>query len=186
VDAALLGALGYDVTGFDLSPNMVALAIERGVRAELGSIESLGALSLVDAVWSNFGALNCMDPSQVGRVLARLIRPGGVFLAVCISPRCPIEELALAAKFRWPLRRGAQTAVRGILVPMRYPRVVDWKQLLSPAFQLIRVQALGVVVPPPDLGGSVGRASAVDAAVGRVPILRHFGDHTLSLWRRRG
>ena len=71
-------------------------------------------------------------------------------------------------------------------------RATYWQMLVSTGFQVTRVEALGLLTPPPHMLAFaerhqtlVGRLAAAEARVARWPILRRFGDHFLVVARRR-
>jgi SAM-dependent methyltransferase len=60
-DGLAMMRAGLQVRGIDASPEMVRIARERGVDAEVLAIENCGRLDgSYDVVLSNFGALNCV------------------------------------------------------------------------------------------------------------------------------
>ena len=76
---AMVAAGGADVTGIDASPELVAAARERGIRAEVGDGRSLAFEGAFDAVVSN-AALHWMGaPDAVLAGVARALKPGGRF-----------------------------------------------------------------------------------------------------------
>ena len=183
-DARLLTALGYDVRGIDVSAEMVARARERGVNADVGSVQELGEHGSFEVVLSNFGVLNCVPTDGAARAVRRVLAPGGAFVCVTISRHCPAEQLALVGRGRWPFRRGRTTAVRGVPVRLVYPSPQDWLRALGSGFHRERVEGLGVFVAPPDLGGRPGVGTAIEARLATCPGLRTLGDHTLIVFRR--
>ncbi len=188
LDARALTALGYDVTGVDASAGMVAEARARGVDARVLPAERVGELEGVfDGVLSNFGALNCVDLPRTFAGLRRRTRPGSVLVAVVMGPFCPAETLALLARGRpraaWNRRRVRAVPLEGGQVP------VDWlrpRDLAREGFEVVRVEALGLLVAPPDLGGRVGVRLRIEPALGRLPVVSGWGDHTLVVLRRNG
>ncbi len=188
LDAATLGALGYDVVGVDASPGMVSEARGRGVGAHVLPGERVGELEGVfDGVLSNFGALNCVDLGATFAGLRRRTRPGAVVVAVVMGPFCLAETLALLSAGRpraaWRRRRGGVVPLEGGAVPVSWLRPHD---LVREGFVPVHVEALGVLVAPPDLGGRLGRRLRWEPLVSRVPPLARWGDHTLVVLRRDG
>ncbi|MBI4503088.1 MAG: class I SAM-dependent methyltransferase [Gemmatimonadetes bacterium] len=106
IDALRLARRGHRVHATDLAPGMIA-AIEAKMRtAGLGdrlSVQRCSYLDLelvsvgpFDAVFSNFGGLNCVeDLGRVTRLLKKLLVPGGLVTWVIMPPICPWEWLAL-------------------------------------------------------------------------------------------
>lgn len=188
LDARILGALGYRVTGVDASAGMVAEARGAGVDAHLLPAERVGELSgTFDGALSNFGALNCVDLDRTLAGLHGRLRPGAALVAVVMGPSCPAETLALLARGKpraaWRRRRVAEVPMEGGHVPVRWLRPGD---LVRAGFRLERVEALGALVAPPDLGGRPGRRVALEGWLAGLPGLRGWGDHTLLVLRRTG
>lgn len=188
-DARLLAALGYAVTAVDGSRGMVAEARARGVEAAVVPFSALEAWAVregpYDGVLSDFGALNCAeDLAGVGRALARLLRPGGAAVLVTMSPFCPAEWAAHGWRVRaaWRRRRSGEVPLEGGTARVRYWSVAELERGLAP-LRLEDVEALGAVVPPPDLGRAGAWGLRADAALGRLPGVRRLGDHTLTRWR---
>ena len=188
LDAQALEALGFDVTGVDGSAGMVAEARARGVDARTLPAERIGELADVfDGVLSNFGALNCVDLPRTFAGLRGRTRPGSLLVAVVMGPCCPAETLALLARGRpraaWRRRRVRAVPLEGGEVPVRWLRPSD---LAREGFEVVRVEALGLLVAPPDLGGRVGPALRIEPVLGRLPVVSGWGDHTLVVLRRNG
>lgn len=207
MDASVLGALGYAVVVVEPSPGMAAAATARGVRVRPGRAEELydmSDLGTFDAALSNFGALNCLDVGGLvafGRGLAARLRVGALAVLVVMGPFCLAEAVTLAARGRvraLARRRGMMTSLlqrvsgspagsvvrlgdRG--VPVHWWTPGDLARAL-PAFSLEAVEALGAVVPAPDLLPGSVRSRRLDAGIGPLPLIRHLGDHTLCVFRR--
>jgi SAM-dependent methyltransferase len=188
LDAAALEALGHRVTAIDASPGMVAEARTRAAdarRVDLSDLSSLVAEGPFDGALSDFGALNCL-PSLEGFAdgLAALLRPGGHAVLVVINRWCPVEDLALLARLRRPRRGVASVSLEGRPVAVRYLTARALVDAL-PAFEAVHREALGALVPPPDLGGRPGRRARLEAHLAALPLLRDAGDHSLVVLRRR-
>ncbi len=187
LDARVLEAAGYRVTAVDASAGMVAEARRRtrdARRVDLADLSPLLAEAPFDGALSNFGALNCLASLDgFGRALATLVRPGAHAVLVVINRRCPAEDVALLRRGRRPRRRGTHVSLEGVRMPIRYLRAADVVAAL-PGFVEVHREALGALMPPPDLGGRPGRRAALEPWVARLPILRDLGDHTLVVLRR--
>lgn len=189
IDAAALQGLGFRVRAVDASAGMVNVArarIETISQADLADLGGLVPEGPFDAALSNFGALNCLrDLTGFARGLGALLRPGAYAVLVVINRRCVAEDLALLRRGRRPRRGGASVRVEGIPVPVLWLRAADVFRALEPAFAPVHQQALGALLPPPDLGGRPGRRARLDARIGGWPVVRDLGDHTLVVVRRR-
>jgi len=192
-DAARLARLGAEVTAIDASPEMVRIARERGVNAQLFRIEDLATLDgRFDAVISNFGALNCIaDLSILREPLARLVRPSG-FVALCVMSRfCLLESLSYMRKlqFRRSARRwSGSTHVSRMSLDVFYPPVSRVARALHPHFQLIERSGIGLAVPPSYVSsvsaGSLQVRSLIDQWWAHLPLLRSLADHQLLVFVR--
>ncbi|MES1262526.1 MAG: methyltransferase domain-containing protein [Acidobacteriota bacterium] len=191
-DALWLERQGVTVTPTDSSPAMVRMAWQRGVEARLLRIEDIGQVDGVyDGVFSNFGALNCVESIPALRgPLARLIRPGG-HLALCIIGRFCLWETCWylrRAEFRKARRRWGGRAYSRPGVDVFYPRCSRMQQALSPHFTLLATTGIGVLVPPSYVTGLSNRTletlARIDARIAGWPGVRALADHRLLLFRR--
>lgn len=165
LDAVALVQRGYRVHATDIAPGMVAEMRRKQAEMQLDGRLTVQACSFTaldkvqggpfDAVFSNFGGLNCIgDLTAVTRHLPQLLRPGGVLTWVVMPPLCP-WELALALK-DWRvatrrLRRGGVTAfVEGVPFQTTYftPRQVH--RALGQEFRVVSLAGLSVVTPTAD------------------------------------
>jgi len=86
--AAALGLRGFAVSAVDASPEMVALARENGVEAELGDAQTLGFPDDAFELVLGIGLLPWLSsPIQGLRELARVLRPGGYVILTTDNPR---------------------------------------------------------------------------------------------------
>lgn len=187
IDARALAALGFYVTAVDASAGMVAEARRNGVDARELPAERVGELDgTFDGVLSDFGALNCVDLDRTFAGLRARTHAGSVVIAVVMGPTCPAETVALVARGRlkeaWTRRRVTSVPLEGGDVPVRWLRPDD---LALHGFAVRHVEALGVLIPPPDLGGLPDWRIGLDAVVGAWPLLRRGGDHTLIVLSRQ-
>jgi SAM-dependent methyltransferase len=208
-DVVSLAKLGYDVTAVDWSPEMVAQA-DQAIRArcldQLARVQVMGIHEIDrlpegkwQAAYSNLGPLNCVpDLAAAARAIAARLQPGGVFVASIIGRTCPWEWLIYGLRGDWSRVRIRYQ--RGF-VPVPLEGATVWTQYVSPSesvqafesagFQLLRLRALGLVVPPPYLEGFCRRnpgllraMTRVDDFLGAWPGVRHWGDHFLMELRR--
>lgn len=188
LDASALDALGYRVTAIDASEGMVQVARGRGVAARRHDLADVGALASegpFDGALSNFGAINCLPGlAAFGAGLADCLRPGAPAILVPMGRACLAESIALLRSGRRP-RRGRSVRVGPHDVPVRYLGAREVAAELGGAFRLERVEALGALMAPPDLGGLPGWRTAIEPLVARLPLIRERGDHTILLFRRR-
>lgn len=190
VDAGILSALEYRVVILEPSAGMGEVARGRGATVVAGGaadLEGMPDLGVFDGALSNFGALNCVaDLTAFGRGLHARLRPGAPAVLVVMGPFALPEALVLLSRGRWKTLLARRRAV----VPLGPGQVgVTWwtaRKLASalPGFRLEYVEALGALQPPPDLHPGSPRLLRWDARLGRAPVVRHVGDHTLCVFRR--
>jgi ubiquinone/menaquinone biosynthesis C-methylase UbiE len=167
-DALWLVGRGHRVMATDVSPGMLAQARRKIEAAEVADRVRLAALDLAavagepappeapfDAVFSNFGALNCIeDCSELAAVLHRWLRPGGRAVFVVMGPVCLWEiawyglhlRLGTATR-RW---RDGRDVFIGDNHRLRvwYPGPARLRRQLEPWFTAVATLGIGAVVPP--------------------------------------
>ncbi len=181
-DARLLQAGGRRVMALDASDEMAAHARLRGVVAVAAPLHQAPVVlgGSYDAVLCNFGVLNCLASlTALTTVVDGLLGPGGQVFAVWMSRHCPADSLARLGHGRLPRRGRPQATVSGVEVPLRWWSVAQVVAALGPSMRVRRVEAIGLLNPPPDLGGTLGWRSTAEAVVASLPVLCRLGDHTL-------
>ena len=209
-DDEVLGRLGYRVTAIDWAPSMVDQARARIAAAGLSNRVSVVELGIheidrlggerFDAVYSNFGPLNCVaDLPDAARRMAAVLKPGGVVVASVIGRLCP-WELAMYLR-RGDTRRATIRFARGfVAVPLKDQAI--WTQYYTPGeflrgftaagFTRVGLRGLGVLVPPPYAEAFARRhprwmrlLQRVEDVAAGWPGVRQFGDHFLIVLRKR-
>lgn len=208
-DAEYLARLGYRVTAIDWSRAMVNEARRRLAGAGLSDavdvlhagIHEIDQLAPVqfDAVYSNFGPLNCVDDlALAAQLIARRLRPGGVVVASVIGRVCPWEIGLYLARGRWwraaiRFRRDAvPVPLEGRTVWTRYYMPGAFTRIFAAAgFTPVSLRALGLFVPPPYLEAFVGRHPRLVGMLQRIEDragawrgVRAWGDHFLIVLQR--
>jgi SAM-dependent methyltransferase len=191
-DAVRLIHAGLRVHAIDASPEMVRIARDRGVKAEVLPIENCGNLEgRFDAVLSNFGALNCVaDLESLREPLGRLIRPGG-YLAICLIGRFCVWETAWSLLHVRPVkafRRWRSSAMSSLGFRVFYPSKENLEGALGAHFALLNWRGIGLSVPPSYVTGLSDRVlqklDAFDRRVAHWPLLRGLSDHRLFVFVR--
>ena len=209
-DEEALAARAGAVTAIDWSPLMVEETRRRVMRRGLGDrvdVHHLGihevdrlAPQMFDAVYSNFGPLNCVpNLDEAAPLVADRLRSGGVLIASVIGRICPWEIAVHAVRGDWARLR-VRFARELVAVPLNGRAV--WTKYYTPAeferpfatagFSRVSLRALGLFVPPPYMDGFVRRHPSwvaplqwLDDRVGGWPALRAAGDHFLIVMRKR-
>lgn len=204
VDACFLADRGVRVVACDSSSAMIEVAARR-VRetgADNVDLRVLAAENLAeieqegpfDGVFSNFGALNCVeDLNAVGQDLGRLLKPGGTALLCFLGPSCIWEVVwyLLKAKPRKAFRRWRSAGTTAELAPesriqVRYYGVRSMARIFAPSLRLRSWRGIGLLVPPSYVELFAKRLPALlqlaewaDSLLTRCPVIRAGSDHIL-------
>ncbi len=163
-DAAFFVELGYRVHATDVADGMVAeiaAKIEASGQRERFTVQQCSFTELdrvwggpYDAVFSNFGGLNCIpDLRDVTRALPRVLKPGGFAVWVVMPPICP-WELAQALRGHWRtatrrLHRGGVLAnVEGAKFLAYYFTPGAVARAFGPGFRRVALQSFSLFCPP--------------------------------------
>lgn len=165
LDAVELVSRGFQVHATDLSPGMVA-EIEEKIRlhrlegrlsAQLCSFTELEQITNgpFDAVFSNFGGLNCIaDLTRVTRGLPRLLKPGGSVTWVLMPRICPWELMRVLQDWRTAGRRlppsGILANVEGVRFRTHYFTSGRVRRAFGPRFRRVRQEGLAIFTPGAD------------------------------------
>lgn len=110
-----------------------------------------------DMAFSDFGGWNCLTKSEIQRLseeLSHLIAAKGKLIVVVMPRFCLWESLYFLCKgaFGKAFRRLSKVAidanVDGVAVPTYYYSPKDIAQLLSPHFDVLKLQPIGIAIPP--------------------------------------
>lgn len=176
-EALSLAQVGYKVLATDISPLMAAhtrsKAQAAGLKSQVtavaipgGLLDSLQPERLFEGSFASFGALNCEpDLDRFEAALAGMLHPGAAFIC-SVMGRWPLIEIAwnlIHARpqqaFRRHRRGWGSAAIQGgvnlrAIVEVQYFTVAEIKRVFSSHFQLERVRALPLLLPPPYLDSS--------------------------------
>ena len=164
-DALFFLSSGHRVHATDISDGMLKMArFKTGISSngnlsfeqcsftELGNLKNKGPF---DAIFSNFGGLNCT--SQLDKVVesfSALLNPGGTVTLVIISKFCLWEVLLLfKGKFTTAFRRffsgrGRNAHVEGSYFKCWYYHPSYVMRRLKNDFELVSIEGLCSLVPP--------------------------------------
>ena len=190
-DAVWLSGKGFRVTGIDPSPSMVDIASAKarmmrgGPTFHTSGVLDFNPTSAFDAVYSNFGAINCVGPRGLAPALSRLLVPGGRAFLVLMGSR-PLPLLVREGPGGWKRRVPSRVRLGGGFVDVVYPSPGALAKTLGPDFRIERTETLGALVPPPSMAGwphrnpiLFGLLAALERMVSRRRILAGFSDHFL-------
>jgi SAM-dependent methyltransferase len=197
-DAVHLARRGVRVTAVDASQRMVAQARAKARNAGCETriafhslpMESAGAAfrdAHFDGVFSNFGAVNCVeDLHALSRSLAPRVSRGGKLLWVVMGRHVPWEWAWYLAHgdSRRAFRRLRPHGIEWRGLRVRYPRPREVEGKLAPFFSVRHVQPLGCVLPPSYAAGwlehsrRMSRALiALERLAQGIPWLANLADH---------
>jgi SAM-dependent methyltransferase len=203
LDAVHLAERGHPVVATDWSPRMIDRARANAAAAGLSERVSVWNVGMhdvddlpagpFDAIYSNFGALNCVPAlAPVARACAERLRPGGK-LVVCVMGRPVSRPQTGPDGQRWGRRTPAVPGALDELTgwPAYYtPRALF--QIFSPHFSLRRYRGVGLFRPPRSLAASASRwpavartLAALDDRLAGLPGLRNAGDQFVMTMVRR-
>lgn len=213
IDACELVRRGHRVVAADGSRAMLGEVQEKrdryGLASALELVEidfndrglrrALFARTKVDAVLSNFGALNCVqDIETFAEDLADFLPPGVPFVAVVLGKLYPWEVAYHLLKGRpgrafERLRVGpVSVKVAGETIPVHYYSPGRFCRRFRRGFDTVHLSALGAVLPPPYLarrlraaGVDLDRLTGWDERLGPCWPVRALGDHFLAVFRRK-
>jgi SAM-dependent methyltransferase len=180
-DALWLARRGVQVLATDVSPAMLQVAQQKltdtaaggSVRFQRLAWEELDTLdeNPFDGALSNFGGLNCVgDLKMAARALAGKLRPGATAMLCIMGPIVPWEWIWFLGggdprrAFRRLRRGGALWS--GIAI--RYPSSAKTVQAFAPEFRVLRLSAVGALLPPPYTEKRLGRYPRIIAALDRL------------------
>lgn len=208
VDAVWLAEHGYAVVATDPSAAMLKIARAK-VPPEVSSLVTFQELSAerldraypgpFDAIFSNFGGLNCVrDLKSVFSQCRTLLAPGGVLVLCFMNPYALWESLSFLSRFQWQkaFRRKTSGPVN---VPVGGGVVQAWyhplRRIIACAasdFASEKIVGLNIFSPPPSsqrFRGThpklVSFLEHMDRALDSIPPFSHFGDHIVVVLRLR-
>lgn len=180
-DALWLAHRGVRVLATDVSSAMIEVARSKlsgtpdgmQVRFERLAWEELATLNEgpFDGMLSNFGGLNCIsDLRKAARALAAKLRPGAAAILCVMGPVVPWEWVWFFAQGRpaRALRRLRRGGSEWSGIRVHYPSIGKTRDAFSPEFRILRVSALGALLPPPYTEKLFGRFARVLAGFDRA------------------
>ncbi|MDQ3072506.1 MAG: methyltransferase domain-containing protein [Bacteroidota bacterium] len=165
IDAEYFAGLGHTVLATDNAPGMlekmrqkIAVSDHPGrLTARQCSFNDLRLLNegTFDAIYSNFGGLNCT--ADLGEVISRfasLLNPGGTATLVIMPRVCPWELLQIVRgkaglAFRRLKKNGAPSLLGGVYFYTYYYTPREVIKYFGSDFEMLKLESLGCLVPPP-------------------------------------
>lgn len=170
-DALFFAHQGYNVHATDVAEDMLQRLQEKAAQTttagalttescSFNQLEALGNRGPFDAVFSNFGGLNCTgELENVLHSIAPLLKPGGLLTVVIIPPFC-LWETVLLLKGKWKTatrrffsRRGRTAHIEGVYFKCWYYQPSFLIRQLQREFVVEKQEGLCTLVPPSYLEG---------------------------------
>ena len=204
-DAIHFAQRGSSVFAVDIAPEMISalnlkarsFGVSARVDARVSDLDALGNFpGKLDAIFSNFGAINCVgDLRPLGTLALNTLRPGGHVILVSMGRLYPLETAAFLAKgdIRGAcrrLRRAHLANVEGRQFPVWYHSPRRLQRALGKEFSRIQLLGIRALLPVPGLEHLESRLpfrllEGLDSVLTRSRFTAAFADHYLSIWQRR-
>lgn len=200
IDAFYLADRGYEVFATDAADGMLTQLQRKKENVKVNGEVTVKRLPFedfhtlqedgFDAVFSNFGGLNCLaDLTKITRHLPKVLKPGAKVTWVLISPYCAWEWLfALKGNFKLAFRRlkkkNVPAHLEGVVFPTHYFSPQQVKVDFGEQFKLVSLEGLATFTPPPYLDWIAKRypfltkkLNTLDEKVNKWPLVNTLGDH---------
>lgn len=193
-DALFLAENGIRVTATDANEKMLAVAQEKTRHTNLVEVRVLDmraplrveeGLGMTSGVFSNFGALNCLDDWRpLAKFLADLLPSGGIAAFGVMAPYCLWEIGWHGAHLDFGV---ASRRLRGSTfgdMTITYPTIRRLTRDFAAYFVRTHVMPLGLFLPPSDVFGVIEKRprllktlTRLEDRFGNVSRLAPFADH---------
>jgi SAM-dependent methyltransferase len=207
-DALHMAEKGHQVLATDLSSQMVARAqakvkhYAQQVHVEVLDIKQMDQCTgTYDLIFSNFGGLNCLSPSELQKLsadAAKLLKPSGRFMAVIMTRRCAWERLYfqlkgdIKARDRRLSPAAVDVMVDGSLVSTWFYSPEECGAYFADHFKSLYLKPIGIGIPPSYLNPLFERyailralAKGIEYVLGNFSALSDRADHFLITFTKR-
>ena len=182
-DAVWLSKHGHHVTATDVSAKMIDVTREKARNAgvELDTLiwdltTPFEGNDTYDIIFSNFGGLNCLSPEQMHTLKAelhRITKPNGMCIFVIMGNFCLMESIYFLTTFRFKsaFRRRRSVEARlseNNVIQTWYYSPSDISNTLRDNWQRMRVEPVGVVIPPSFLNPGCERHPKIFSAIKKL------------------
>lgn len=204
-DADYFHSRGITVIATDGSPQMIAVAqSKRNIAIEFfpmdfAEIETCYKDS--DAIFSNFGGLNCLDSQDLNALLTKtsqLQKSGDRWIGVMMPKFCLMESLYFIAKFQFKkaVRRNTNHAVSvnvdGTTVSTYYHSPKEVKKMLATNYHIEKTKPVALFLPPSYLEPFFKKRpkmlnflSRLETIYGPLSFLSGLSDHYILIARKK-
>lgn len=210
-DACMLAEKGHKVVATDISEFMIEQAKlkqrERSINrlelilTDMKSVASLFGNERFDLIFSNFGGLNCLSPTEIkllSQDLAGLLQKPGKIILVVMSRKCIWEKFYFYFKGMksQAQRRNSPGAVRVNLGKSEqktwYYSPEEISNLFKEHFKKEKARAIGLFVPPSYLEPGIRNKNflkimlkGLDRIFSSFPFFANYGDHFIIELRKK-
>jgi ubiquinone/menaquinone biosynthesis C-methylase UbiE len=167
-DAIHFAKMGHSVLASDISAKMVERAQQKirqatvpgkidFISCDIRHLDRLDLKMEFDLVFSDFGGLNCLQPSELSKLsqdLLSVLKPGGRFIAVLMPQYCLWESFYFLIKwesgkiFRRSTHHKLKVPVDGMMVDTWYYSPRRFHAHMHEHFRRIALHPVGFFVPP--------------------------------------
>jgi SAM-dependent methyltransferase len=196
-DALHFAERGLSVTAIDISSRMIAELKRKAphtIHSEMGDMRTYAAVAgsrPFDAVFSNFGALNCLSDLDWLRRLP--LTPGAYVVLTTMGRFYPLESAVFLLKGRPRLAlrrfgRSCEATVEGVRFRVYYHGLSTIRRALGPKFELKQVRGLRALLPAPGLDhlerfAALRMLAPLDKWLCAHRLTATCADHFVSVWR---
>ncbi len=198
-DAVFLANKGHSVLATDASAHMVKIVKHKAAQNSLASLRSeqisFDELNRLDAdqfdlVFSDFGGLNCIPPSELKKLsddISRVLKKGGRFVSVVMPKLCIWEQLYFLLKLDMTKAfRRIKGESESEKFAVWYYSPSEFEKLFQGRFKRKTLKPIGFFLPPSYLNSFFQRRPSFLAALKRgeqvitdISLLASFSDHYL-------
>ncbi|THF48824.1 methyltransferase domain-containing protein [Flavobacterium supellecticarium] len=206
-DALWLSEQGYQVTATDISEQMILTARQKDTvgtitfrQADINTLPATFPNQTFDALFSDFGGLNCLSESELEAFFEnanRLLNPNGRLFLVIMPKNTLWEQLYFLLKGQWKaaFRRKREKAIVNIdgeAVATYYYNPAAIKRMAQRHFAVTHIQPVGFFIPPSYLEPFVKNKKRLTAVLGslentirNVRFLSRYSDHYFIALQKR-
>ena len=205
-DAIHFARQGARVTAIDIAPGMIAqlrakadaLGLSGYIESKVSDIETFEPeLEAFDAVFSNFGAVNCVRSLSTFRdVVAKALKPGAPLVVVAMGRLYPLETVVYFLKGNMRrafarLKPQPELMLEGIRISFWYHSPRNLRTALDARFSQEQLIGLRSFAPSSSLEHverflPVGLIRALDRFATSFRPTAALADHYLTVWRAKG
>jgi ubiquinone/menaquinone biosynthesis C-methylase UbiE len=166
IDAIKMAGFGHAVTASDESSKMISIANQKNnfsdsinfVRASFSELKTTFEGKEFDLIFSNFGGLNCVNPSELKKIfneLHQILKPNGKLIIVIMSDAYIWDWIyfTLKGEFKNAMRRKkvAMIPLKGNIQETWYYNINKISAIAADNFKVIATKPIGQLIPPTHL-----------------------------------